>query len=122
MAFAADSLSISRMASLVGTMTNSTCRRSASSFTSFLHNWQTAVCSGADHKPVAFPWDLFADGQRRMPKLGTEPPGRCLLAFADFSAVNHHVPLVRAAVDSEATEGEFVEVHTHLLLLCVQAL
>src|ERR1700730_3398759 len=36
MAFAADSVSISRMASLVGTMTNSTRRRSASSFTSFI--------------------------------------------------------------------------------------
>src|ERR1700722_2139053 len=35
MAFAADSFSISRMASLVGTMTNSTWRRSASNFTSF---------------------------------------------------------------------------------------
>src|SRR6266851_55236 len=36
MAFAADSSSIRRMASLVGTMTNSTWRRSASRFTSFI--------------------------------------------------------------------------------------
>jgi hypothetical protein len=36
MAFTADSLSISGMASLVGTMSNSTWRRSASSFTSFI--------------------------------------------------------------------------------------
>jgi hypothetical protein len=36
MAFTADSFSISRMASLVGTMSNSTWRRSASSFTSFI--------------------------------------------------------------------------------------
>src|SRR6266478_411788 len=36
MAFAADSFSISRMASLVGTMTNSTWRRFASTFTSFV--------------------------------------------------------------------------------------
>src|SRR5258705_1182260 len=36
MAFTADSFSISRMASLVGTMTNSTWRRFASTFTSFI--------------------------------------------------------------------------------------
>jgi hypothetical protein len=35
MAFAADSFSINRMARLVGTMTNSMCRRFASRFTSF---------------------------------------------------------------------------------------
>jgi hypothetical protein len=36
MAFAADSFSIRRMASLVGTMTNSTSRRFASTYTSFI--------------------------------------------------------------------------------------
>jgi hypothetical protein len=75
-----------------------------------LHNWQTAVRSGADHKPVAFPGYLFSDGQGRTPKLVTEFPRRRLLAFADFSAVDHHVLLVRAAVDSQGTEGKFVEV------------
>ena len=40
----------------------------------FLHNWQTPVRSGADHKPVAFPGYLFSDGQGRMPKLVTEFP------------------------------------------------
>jgi len=37
-----------------------------------------------------------------------------LLAFADFSAVDHRVLLVPAAVDSESTEGTNVEVHTRL--------
>jgi hypothetical protein len=83
----------------------------------FLHNRQTAVRSGADHKPVAFPGYLFSDGQGRMPKLVTEFPRRPLLAFADFSAVDHHVLLVRAAVDSQGTEGKFVEVYTRLLVL-----
>jgi hypothetical protein len=83
----------------------------------FLHNWQTAVRSGADHKPVAFPGYLFFDGQGRMPKLVTEFPGRRFLAFADFSSVDHHVLLIRAAADSEGTEGKFVEVHTRLLVL-----
>jgi len=71
---------------------------------------------------VAFPGYLFFDGQGRMPKLVTESPGRCLLAFAGLSAVDHHILLVRAAVDSEGTEGKFVEVHTRLLVCCVQAL
>jgi hypothetical protein len=58
-----------------------------------------------------------------MPELVTKFLGRHLLAFADFSAVDHHVLLVRAAVDSEGTEGKFVEVHTLLLvLLCSGAL
>jgi hypothetical protein len=35
-------------------------------------------------------------------------------AFAEFPAVDHHVLLVRAAVDSEGTEGKFVEVHARL--------
>src|SRR5260370_20267244 len=72
----------------------------------FLHHWRTAVRSGADHKPVAFPGYLFFDGQVRMPKLVTESPGRCLLAFADFSAVDHHVLVVRAAADSERAPKE----------------
>jgi hypothetical protein len=36
-----------------------------------------------------------------MPKFVAEFPGRCLLAFAELSAVDHHVLLVRAAADSE---------------------
>jgi hypothetical protein len=72
---------------------------------------------------MAFPRYLFFDGQGRMPKLVTEFLGRHLLAFADLSAVDHHVLLVGAAVDSEATEGKFVEVHKRLLvLLCSGAL
>jgi hypothetical protein len=62
-----------------------------------------------------------------MPKLVAELPGRCLLAFADFFSVDHHVPLVCAAVDSEGTEGKFAEVHTRLHAVvfrrcCLQAL
>jgi len=89
----------------------------------FLHHRQTAVRAGADHKLVAFPGYLFFDGQGRMPKLVTESLGRRLVAFANLTAVDHHVLLVRAAVDSEGTEGKFVEVHARLLvLLCSGAL
>jgi hypothetical protein len=88
----------------------------------FLHNGQTTVRSGADHKPPAFPGYLFFDGQGRMPELVTEFPGRRLLAFAECSAVNHHVLVVRGAVDSQRTEGKSVEVRTRLLVPCVQAL
>ncbi|MGA7314849.1 MAG: hypothetical protein WBX22_12840 [Silvibacterium sp.] len=45
-----------------------------------------------------------------MPKLVTEFPGRCLLAFADFSTVDHHVLLARAAFDSEGAEPRYAEV------------
>jgi hypothetical protein len=71
MAFTADSFSISRMASPVGTMTKFDVAAFRLKF-HFLHNWQTAVRSGADHKPVAFPGYLFSDGQGRMPKLVTD--------------------------------------------------
>jgi hypothetical protein len=57
-----------------------------------------------------------------MPKLVTEFLGRHLLAFADCSTVNHHVFVVRAAVDSQRTEGKYIEVRTCLLAPCVQAL
>lgn len=58
-----------------------------------------------------------------MPKLVTEFPGRCLLAFADFSTVDHHVLLVRAAFDSEGAERRYVEMRTRLpLSLCSGAL
>ncbi len=93
MAFAADSFSISRMASLVGTMTNSTWRRSASRFTSFI------------------------TGKRPYAPVPITSRRRGLLAFADLPAVDHHVLLVRAAVDPNGAEGKFVEVHTHLPVL-----
>src|SRR5258707_10461255 len=112
MAFAADSFSISRMASLVGTMTNSTWRRSASRFTSFITGKRPYA-----PVPITSRWHfhgIFSPPDRRMPKLVTEFLGRCLLAYADFSAVNHNVLLVRAPVDLEGTEGKFVEVHTRL--------
>ena len=58
-----------------------------------------------------------------MPKLVTEFLGGCLLACTDFSAVDHHILLVGAPVDSNGTEGKFVEVRAHLLvLLCSGAL
>ena len=41
----------------------------------------------------------------------------------DFSAVDHHIPPVGAAVNSEGTEGKLIEVHAHLLVqLCSGAL
>jgi hypothetical protein len=88
----------------------------------FLHNWQAAIRSSADHKPLAFPGYLFFDGQRRMPKLVTEFLGRRLLAFADLSALDHHVLFIGAAVDLEGTEGKLVEVQKRLLMLCLGAL
>jgi hypothetical protein len=51
-----------------------------------------------------------------MPKLVTEFPGGCLLAFADFPAIDHHIPLVGAAVNSEGTERKIIKVHVHLLV------
>jgi hypothetical protein len=110
MAFAANSLSISRMASLVRTMTNSTWRRSASSFTSF-------ITGKRPYTPVPITsrqhfQGILSSMDKAVSKLVTESPGRSFLAFADFPAVDHHVLLVRAAVDSEGAEGKFVEVHS----------
>lgn len=62
-----------------------------------------------------------------MPKLVTEFLGRPLLAFADLSALDHHVMFVGANIDLEATEGKVAEVHTrfHAVVFrryCLQAL
>jgi hypothetical protein len=43
-------------------------------------------------------------------------------AFADRATVNHEIVLVRAPIDVEGAEGEFVEVHTRLLGESLQAL
>jgi hypothetical protein len=88
----------------------------------FLHNRQSTVGSGTDHKPLAVPGYLFFDGKGRMPKLVTESLGRCFLPFADCSAVNDHVVVVGAAIDSERTEGKSTEVRTRLLVPSIQAL
>jgi hypothetical protein len=122
MAFAADSFSINRMASLVGTLTNSMWRRSASRSTSFITGKRPYA-----PVPITSRWHfqgIFSSVDRgRMPKLVTELLGGCLLAFADFSAVDHYILLVGEAVDSEGAEGQFIEVHAHLhVLLCLGAL
>jgi hypothetical protein len=57
-----------------------------------------------------------------MPELVAESLGGRLLAFADFSPVDDDVMLVGAAVNSDASEGEFAEVHMHLPVLLCQAL
>jgi hypothetical protein len=77
----------------------------------FLHDWQTAMGSGADDEPLAFPGDLFFEGQGRVAELIAEFLGRGFLAFADFSAVDDNVVLVGAVVDLDSAEGEFTEVH-----------
>jgi hypothetical protein len=78
------------------------------------HNRQTAVCSGADDKPVAFPRYLFFDGQGCMSKLVTESLGRRLLAFANLTVVYYHVLLVSAAVDPKGAEGKLSDMHTRI--------
>src|SRR5258705_10068215 len=112
MAFAADSFSISRMASLVGTMINSTWRRSASRFTSF-------ITGKRPYAPVPIKSRWHFHGIFSSIDKGVCPnSSRNLLegdfAFADLPAVDHHVLLVRAAVDSNGAEGKFIEVHTRL--------
>ena len=70
------------------------------------------MCAGANDKLAAFPGYLFLDGQRRVSELIAELLGGFLLALADFTAINYDIVLVRAAVDPNGAEREFVETHT----------
>src|SRR5207245_3880359 len=78
----------------------------------FFHHWKPAVRAGSDHEALTFPGYLFLNGQRRVAELIAELLGGFLLAFANFSAIDHNVVLVCAAVDLERTERKFVETHT----------
>src|SRR5438876_9555454 len=99
------------MASVVGKTSNSILRRWASLF-DFFHHWKPAVRPGSDHEALTFPGYLFLDGQRRVAELIAELLGGFLLAFADFTAINYDIVLVRAAVNLNGAESEFVETHT----------
>src|SRR5205809_697939 len=98
------------MAWLVGTMSNTTLRRCRLAFY-FVHHGQLAVRPAPDHKPLAFPRDLFFDGQRRVPKLLTESLRRLLLALANFPTVDDEVVLVGGLVNAKRAKTKVSEVH-----------
>src|SRR5438552_1705278 len=100
---------MSWMAWLVGTMSNTTLRRSASRY-----HGQLAVCPAPDHKALAFPRDLFFDGQRRVAKLLTESLRRLLLALANFPTVDDEVVLVGGLVNAKRAKTKVSEVHSGL--------
>src|SRR5258707_1029911 len=97
------------MAASVGTIISSISRRRASCFTS-LHNWQSATASPND-QPVAFPGNLFLDGQRSVTKVVTEFLGWLLIAFATLSSIDDDVVLVRHTVDANRAERHSIENH-----------
>src|SRR5207247_5153543 len=78
----------------------------------FFHHWKPAVRPGSDHEALTFPGYLFLDGQRRVAELIAELLGGFLLAFAVFTAINYDIVLVRAAVNLNGAEREFVGIHT----------
>jgi hypothetical protein len=101
------------MASMVGKMSNSTLRRPASRFTSF-------ITGNLPYVPVPTTSWLHFQGMSSLtdngvcPKVGTEFLGRLLLAFADLASVNHNVVLMRRAIDLQRAEKEIFELHHDL--------
>ena len=79
----------------------------------FFHDWQCAR-AGTDHKPPAFPGNLFLDGQRRVSKGVAELFGRFFLALTNSSAIDHDVMFVGNTINADRTEGEILEAHTYL--------
>src|SRR5207244_7903268 len=75
----------------------------------FLHHRQSAVCSGADHKSVAFPRYVLLDRQGRVSEVVPELFRWPFLPFADLPMVDHDIVFIGASVDLEGTEREFVE-------------
>src|SRR6266581_4975247 len=112
MAFAAGSFSMSWMARLVGAMSNSTLRRSASRFTS-------SITGNRPYAPVPITsrWHFHGisfDGERRVPKLLMESLRRLLLAFANLPAVDDEVVLVGGFANAKRAKAEISEVHRGL--------
>src|SRR6266568_9076378 len=83
----------------------------------FVHHGQLAVRPAPDHKALAFPRDLFFDGQRRVAKLLTESLRRLLLALANFPTVDDEVVLVGGFVNAKRAKTKVSEVHGGLFRL-----
>jgi len=58
------------------------------------------------------PGDFLFYRERRVAELFSKFLGRFFLALADFTAIDDDIVLVRAAIDLDGTEREFVEAHT----------
>ncbi len=77
----------------------------------FVHHGQLAVRPAPDYKALAFPRDLFFDGQRRVAKLLTESLRRLLLALANFPTVDDEVVLLGGFVNAKRAKTKVSEVH-----------
>src|SRR5438477_7431966 len=104
---------MSWMAWLVGTMSNTTLRRSASRFTSSITG-NRPYAPSSDHEPLAFPRDLFFDGQRCVPKFLPKFLRGLLLAFANLPTVDDEVVLVGGLANAKGAKTEVSEVHCGL--------
>ena len=99
----------SSMACSVGTMNNSTLRRSASACTSFITG--KAPCAGADYQATALPRYPFLQRQRCVSESFTELLGSFFLPLAYLAAVDHDVVVVADPIDPNGAKGEFFESH-----------
>ena len=72
-------------------------------FLHLFHDGQSA-CAGPDHQVLALPGYLLFNGNWRMSEGCTGLLGRPLLAFADFTAVDHHIVLMSGPVNADRAE------------------
>ena len=72
----------------------------------FLHHWQSAVGSGADHQLAALPGNVFLDGKRRVAELVAEFLGGLFLAFPNVAAINHDILVVCVAIEMDRAESK----------------
>ena len=72
----------------------------------FFHYRQIAVGPGADHQTTALPGYVLFSRERCMAESLAKFLGGFLLSLADFPTIDHHIVLVRDAIDPNQTEGK----------------
>ena len=78
----------------------------------FLHHGQPAVGTTASDELMASPGDFLFYRKRRVAEPISKFLRRLFLALADFAAINDDIMFVRAAVDLDGAEREFVDADT----------
>src|SRR5438552_1340027 len=103
---------MSWMALLVGAMSNAILRRSASRFTSSITG--NRPYASVPIEPLAFPRDLFFDGQRCVPKFLPKFLRGLPLAISNLPTVDEEVVLVGGLANAKGATTEVSEVHCGL--------
>ena len=87
------------------------CDFAASGFAFNVVHHRHGARSSADDQTTTLPGDLLFDRHRRMPEFVAKFLRGLFLTLTDVSAVNHHIMLIRHAVDTDGAKRKLLEAH-----------